>query len=410
MRMSSANAYEKSLQILYARQSELAGQQEKLTSGKNINRPSDDPSSAAQAERAQTRLSRIASDRQALEVQRGALTLAESALGDSAGLLQRFRELTITAGNGGYNASDRLTIAKEMGSLREQLLSLANAEDGNGLPLFGGLGSASAPFVEGASGVVFNGLAGQQASTETSVPGTMDGQAVWMNVASGNGSFALSTGASNTGNLWSNTGQVLTPASLTGHNYTITFSVVGAATTYSVQDTTNAPPTTVLPAPAIPPALPAPSPSYTPGQAITFDGLSLVANGVPANGDTVQVVPSTTTSLFKVMDDAITAIADTNLTSSQRAQAVGLALTQVDNGMNRLQAARSQAGEWLNRADNIQHAQEGRALLFEADKSRAQDLDMVKGISDFTRLQTGYQAALQSYAQVQKLSLFNFIN
>ncbi|MCX7233049.1 MAG: flagellar hook-associated protein FlgL [Burkholderiales bacterium] len=407
MRMSSANAYEKSLQILYARQSELAGQQEKLTSGKNINRPSDDPSSAAQAERAQTRLSRIASDRQALEVQRGALTLAESALGDSAGLLQRFRELTITAGNGGYNAADRLTIAKEMGGLREQLLSLANAEDGNGLPLFGGLGSASAPFVEGASGVVFNGLAGQQASTETSVPGTMDGQAVWMNVASGNGSFALSTGASNTGSLWSNTGQVLTPASLTGHNYTITFSVVGAATTYSVQDTTNIPPTTVLPAPAIPPAA---NPSYTPGQAISFDGLSLVANGVPANGDTVQVVPSTTTSLFKVMDDAITAIADTNLTSSQRAQAVGLALTQVDNGMNRLQAARSQAGEWLNRADNIQHAQEGRALLFEADKSRAQDLDMVKGISDFTRLQTGYQAALQSYAQVQKLSLFNFIN
>ena len=158
----------------------------------------------------------------------------------------------------------------------------------------------------------------------------------------------------------------------------------------------------MLPAPAIPPALPAPNPSYTPGQAITFDGLSLVANGAPANGDTVQVVPSTTTNLFKVMDDAITAIADTNLTSSQRAQ--------VDNGMNRLQAARSQAGEWLNRADNIQYAQEGRALLFEADKSRAQDLDMVKGISDFTRLQTGYQAALQSYAQVQKLSLFNFIN
>jgi len=406
--MSSANAYEKSLQILYARQSELAGQQEKLTSGKNINRPSDDPSSAAQAERAQTRLSRIASDRQALEVQRGALTLAESALGDSAGLLQRFRELAITAGNGGYNAADRLTIAKEMGSLREQLLSLANAEDGNGLPLFGGLGSASAPFVESASGVSFNGLAGQQASTENSVPGTMDGQAIWMNVASGNGSFALSTGASNTGSLWSNTGQVLTPASLTGHNYTITFSVVGTATTYSVQDTTNA--TTVLPAPAIPPAPPATNPSYTPGQAITFDGLSLVANGVPANGDTVQVVPSTTTNLFKVMDDAITAIGDTNLTSSQLAQALGLALTQVDNGMNRLQAARSQAGEWLNRADNIQHVQEGRALHFEADKSRAQDLDLVKGISDFTRLQTGYQAALQSYAQVQKLSLFNYIN
>ena len=78
--------------------------------------------------------------------------------------------------------------------------------------------------------------------------------------------------------------------------------------------------------------------------------------------------------------------------------------------LNQLQAARSQAGQWLNRADQIQATQEGRAVQLQADKSRAEDLDMVKGISDFTRIQTGYQAALQSYAQVQKLSLFNFIS
>jgi flagellar hook-associated protein 3 FlgL len=407
MRLGSANTYDRALQNLYSRQTELSNQQEKLTSGKNVNRPSDDPTGAAQAERALTRLARISSDNRSLEVQRSAITLAESTLGDATSLVQKLRELVITAGNAGYSASDRKSVAQEMRGLREQLFALANARDANGTPLFGALGSASAPFTDSSGGVSFNGVAGQRASTETSIPGTMDGQAVWMNVVSGNGRFALSTGTSNTGNLWTNTGQVLTPASLTGHNYTITFSVVGAATTYSVQDTTNIPATTVLPAPAVPPS---PNPTYTPGQAITFDGLSLVANGAPANGDTVQVVPSTTTNLFKVMDDAITAIGDPNLTSSQRAQAVGLALTQVDTGMNQLQAARSQAGEWMNRADNIQDAQEGRTLQLSADKSRAEELDMVKGISDFTRFQTGYQSALQSYAQVQKLSLFNFIS
>ena len=407
MRLGSANTYDRALQNLYSRQTELSNQQEKLTSGKNVNRPSDDPTGAAQAERALTRLARISSDNRSLEVQRSAITLAESTLGDATSLVQKLRELVITAGNAGYSASDRKSVAQEMRGLRDQLFALANARDANGTPLFGALGSASAPFTDSSGGVSFNGVAGQRASTESSIPGTMDGQAVWMNVASGNGSFALSTGTGNTGNLWTNTGQVLTPASLTGHNYTITFSVVGAATTYSVQDTTNIPATTVLPAPAVPPS---PNPTYTPGQAISFDGLSLVANGAPANGDTVQVVPSTTTNLFKVMDDAITAIGDPNLTSSQRAQAVGLALTQVDTGMNQLQAARSQAGEWMNRADNIQDAQEGRTLQLSADKSRAEELDMVKGISDFTRFQTGYQTALQSYAQVQKLSLFNFIS
>ena len=407
MRLGSANTYDRALQNLYSRQTELSNQQEKLTSGKNVNRPSDDPTGAAQAERALTRLARISSDNRSLEVQRSAITLAESTLGDATSLVQKLRELVITAGNAGYSASDRKSVAQEMSGLRDQLFALANARDANGTPLFGALGSASAPFTDSSGGVSFNGVAGQRASTETSIPGTMDGQAVWMNVASGNGSFALSTGTGNTGNLWTNTGQVLTPASLTGHNYNITFSVVGAATTYSVQDTTNIPATTVLPAPAVPPS---PNPTYTPGQAITFDGLSLVANGAPANGDTVQVVPSTNTNLFKVMDDAITAIGDPNLTSSQRAQAVGLALTQVDTGMNQLQAARSQAGEWMNRADNIQDAQEGRTLQLSADKSRAEELDTVKGISDFTRFQTGYQTALQSYAQVQKLSLFNFIS
>jgi flagellar hook-associated protein 3 FlgL len=34
---------------------------------------------------------------------------------------------------------------------------------------------------------------------------------------------------------------------------------------------------------------------------------------------------------------------------------------------------------------------------------------MVKGISDFQNQQTGYQVAMQTYAQIQKLSLFDFI-
>ena len=401
MRLSSANAYDNALQNIYARQSELAGQQEKLTSGKNVNRVSDDPTGAAQAERALTRLTRIASDNRALEIQRSAITLAESTLGDAASVVQRLRELTVSAGNGAYSASDRSSIAKEMTGLREQLFAMANSRDSNGTPLFGGLGSASAPFSDSASGVSFNGVAGQQAGTDVGLPTAMDGQAVWMNVRSGNGSFNLATATSNTGSLWTNTGQVLNPTALTGHDYSVTFTVapgVGGATTYSVQDNTTANP-----------ALPTNQP-YVPGQAITFDGLSLVANGTPANGDAVSVSPSTTTNMFKVIDDAIAAISDSTTTSSQRAQATGLALTQIDTGMNQLQAARSQAGQWLNRADQIQATQEGRAVQLEADKSRAEDLDMVKGISDFTRIQTGYQAALQSYAQVQKLSLFNFIS
>ncbi|MEY4266872.1 MAG: hypothetical protein RIS90_1407 [Pseudomonadota bacterium] len=396
MRLGSANLFDRALQNLYTRQTDLASQQEKLTSGKNVNRASDDPTGVAQAERALTRITRIASDQRALDLQRNAVSLAESSLGDATGLVQRLRELVVSAGNGGYTAANRNSIAQEISGLRDQLLALANSTDTNGIPLFGGLGSASAPFTDTATGVVFNGIPGQQAAGTDSVPSAMDGQAVWMNVATGNGTFNTSLGAANTGTAWTETGQVVTPGLVTGDTYSITFSVAGGLTTYSVVNTTSG-------------ATVATAQPYKAGQAITFDGLAITAHGAPAQGDTLTITPSTTTNLFKVIDDAITGIGSST-TNNKVSQAVTLALAQIDTGMVHLQAARSQAGEWLNRADNIQNAQEGRSVQLAADKSRAEELDMVKGISDFTRLQTGYQAALQSYAQVQKLSLFNYIN
>jgi flagellar hook-associated protein 3 FlgL len=84
-------------------------------------------------------------------------------------------------------------------------------------------------------------------------------------------------------------------------------------------------------------------------------------------------------------------------------------LNNIDIGMQRVSIVRGQAGDLMGRAERITANQEKRNVQLVSDRSAAEDLDMVKGISEFNNLQTGYQAALQSYAQVQKLSLFNFI-
>lgn len=396
MRLGSANTFDNALEQLYKRQAELSGQQEKLTSGKKINRVSDDPSGAVQAERAMTRVSRIEIEQRALEIQRNALSSAESTLGNAGSLAQSFRDLVLAAGNGGYSPKDRGTLARQMVGLRDQLFALANQRDSNGVPLFGGLGSAGAPFVDGAAGVSFQGVPGQRASTEVSVPGAMDGQAVWLNVPTGNGVFQVGLGAGNTGSAWTDAGQVTTPGTLTGDSYRVDFHVAAGITTYDVVDSTTAT--------AVASGLP-----YQPGGAIQFDGMSFVVRGAPQDADTLQIGPSSRSDLFQVLDDAIASI-DGASGGNRLTQAVTLALSQIDAGMERLQAARSQAGEWLNRADSIAGRQESHSIQLEADRSRAEDLDMVKGISDFQKFQTGYQAALQSYAQVQRLSLFNFIN
>ena len=395
MRLGSANTYDNTVQNLYTRQSDLSSLQEKLTSGKNVNRPSDDPTGAGQAERALTRITRLSTDQRALDAQRNAITLSESTLGDATSLMQNFRELVVSAGNGGLSATDRATVAQQLTGLRDQIFTLANRTDTNGTPLFGGMGSSATPFTDATTGVTFNGVAGQRASTESTLPGAMDGQAIWMSVPTGNGTFNTTPATQTGSTLTTDTGQI-TPPAATG-NYSVNFTVIANVTTYTITGTNP-----VVPATAAQP--------YVAGKSIAIPGtgMSFTPQGTPVTGDAVNISPSTNKSIFNLLDDAIAGIKSG--TQSTVNQTIPLALTQIDASMSKISSARGQAGDWMNRADNMTSSIQSRSLQLTADQSRAQDLDMVKGISDFQKAQTGYQAALQSYAQVQKLSLFTYIN
>jgi flagellar hook-associated protein 3 FlgL len=398
MRLATANTYDNTLANITTRQAGLAEMQEKLSAGKKVVRASDDPTGAAQAERAMMRSARVDVEVRALNLQRNSVAMAEGTLGNSIDVLQTMRQLMVSAGDAAYTPSDRTSIAQELAGLRDQLFTYANKQDTNGIPLFSGLGSPPQPFLDVPAGVVYNGIPGTRASTAVSIPGTMDGQAVWMNVPTGNGVFNLDLGGANTGELWTDVGRVIDPSLITGDDYTITFTVtatVPPVTTYDVVNTTTATP--VLTAQP-----------YTDGQDIQFDGLSFVARGVPANGDTVDVSPSTRSDLFAVLDQAINAISGAG-NGHQLAQDLALALAQIDSGMERVQSARSQAGELLKRADIIEGTQEEKSIQLAADRSRAEDLDMIEGISEFQNQQTGYEAALKTYAQIQRLSLFNYL-
>jgi flagellar hook-associated protein 3 FlgL len=183
------------------------------------------------------------------------------------------------------------------------------------------------------------------------------------------------------------------PALVVSSDYQIQFSGAPGAIQYTVNRLT-------------PPAVAVPATNFTSGQPIAFDGLSLTVTGTPQAGDALDIQANS--SLFSVLDRAIANIGGAT-SSAAASQAVGQALANIDIGLNRVQAARGLAGDLLNRADQISANQDTRSVQLEADRSRAEDLDMVQGISDFQKQQTGYSAALQSYAQIQKLSLFNYI-
>ncbi|MGQ0710134.1 MAG: flagellar hook-associated protein FlgL [Rhodoferax sp.] len=415
-RIGFANTYDNAQRNLQMRQTSLSNLQENLTSGKKVVRASDDPTGAAQAERARNRLQRAATDQRALEMQKNAIASAESALGNVVDTVQSFRELVVSAGSGAKTAADRKTIATQLTGMRQQVLALANLTDTNGQPLFAGLGSALAPFVgpqSSAPTYTYNGLPGQSASSEYAIPFTLDGDAAFMFDQSRDRAYQVQVSAAATPNermVQTSPVTVSTPGSVVlGDSYTVTVTGVAPGATAGTEVATY---TVEGVAPSAFPLTSFTSAEYpaTKPVSVTIDGipgLSLSLKGDLVAGDAFTVAPES--SLFNTLDNAISGI-ETAANGNAAQQAVGQALANIDTALSKLSSVRGQAGDLLNRADRINDNQEKRKIQLEGDRSRAEDLDMVKGVSDFQNQQTGYQAALQSYAQVQKLSLFNFIS
>ena len=114
--------------------------QEKLTSGKEISRPSDSPSDV------HTALEYRASIRRADQLVRNAddglamLGTADTALTDTSNLMRRARDLAVQGANSTLTAGGREAIAVEIDQLRQQAISLANTTY-LGRPLFSGTAS-----------------------------------------------------------------------------------------------------------------------------------------------------------------------------------------------------------------------------------------------------------------------------
>jgi flagellar hook-associated protein 3 FlgL len=173
--------------------------------------------------------------------------------------------------------------------------------------------------------------------------------------------------------------------------YTIDFQVSGGVTTYTVDG-----------GPTIP---------YTSGQTITVDGMSFSIKGAPADADQFTINPSQKAlSVFDSLDRAIASLNASNQNGGKITQAVNKGIADMDSVLSTMQGARSSTGETLNRLDGAENRISMSKLTAQTERSNAEDLDMTSAISDFQAKQNGYQAALQSYSMVQKMSLFQYLN
>ena len=397
MRVNTATQYERSIETLQQRQQALQASQDRLTSGKRVTRPSDDPTAAARAERALAREVRIDADRRAVDASRQTMTQAESALGDAIELTQRVRELVVQAGNPIYGPAQRASLVDEMRILRQQLFEAANRTDGTGSYLFAGQGASAAPCQGSARRRLSRGPPAGSSAAGQNLPIAVDGRSAWLAAPSGNGVFVTGAADGNRGGAWVNAGQVTDPAAVTGASYRIEFSDAGGG---AVQ-------WEIVPAPDAGPGGPQP---FVSGQAIEFDGLALSISGTPMDGDAFTIEPSSRDlSLFDVVDRLITELGDAGRTGAQVTQTVQFGMRDLDAAMAMLSTTRSRLGGVLSQAEGLQQRLGDDKIVAQTERALAEDLDIAEAATEFQSRQTSYDAALRAYSMIQDLSLFDYI-
>ncbi|MFC4622009.1 flagellar hook-associated protein FlgL [Comamonas nitrativorans] len=402
-RLGTANMYDRTITNINKQQSELADQMEHTSAGMRVIRASDDPVAAAQAERARNRLERIASDQRGLDAQTATITYGESTLGEINDALQEFRALMVQAGSGVYNQVQRDTLVEQLTSLRDQIAKYANRTDSNGLPLFRGLDTATGmPFPNDQEGI----QSGQANNGEFFIANTLNGVQAFFSGRTGNGvleidPYSHAAGVPNQGKAHADIGVIKDPAAAAAVTtpIEITFQDNAGVMEYSVDGGTT-------------------WAAYKNGGAIEVAGMEVVIKGEPAAGDGFTIKPSTTISTFEALDRAIAAVrdnanADGSTAYGTLAHGITQSLTELDTALNRVSTVRGLAGDLLVQAERMGATLLAREEQTEAQRVAAEQYDaegMVRAIAQMQTQQTAVSAALQSYASIQKLSLFNYIS
>jgi flagellar hook-associated protein 3 FlgL len=162
-RVTTLNGTRLMLANLQSNLGRLQDIQDKLSSGKQIKRPSDDPAQVLSSLSIRSSLAQADQQDRNISDAQGWLNNADTALTSSVTSIQRVRDLALQAANGASDPQARFAAAQEIRTLRDGLLQLANTTYLN-RPLFNGTsGNATAydtnGVYQGDSGTVNRGVA-----------------------------------------------------------------------------------------------------------------------------------------------------------------------------------------------------------------------------------------------------------
>lgn len=400
MRISTQEYYNRSINLMLEQQSALSRIQNQVASGKRINTPADDPIAAVhilELERTKAESEQFGKNS---DLARSRLSLEEQGLADTGSLMQRVRALVVQASNTGtLSDSDRKSIASELSARLDELGSISNRKDSNGEYLFAGFSTLTQPFVVDGTGVVQ--YAGDQGNRLLQVGPTQrvaDGHSgfdVFMDIPSGNGTFATGASGANTGSGIIDAGSVSSASAWVPDNYTLTFTT---PTSWAVTDSLGNSVATG---------------AYTSGSSVAFRGVQVNVTGAPAAGDTFTVKNSTSQDAFTTLRGIVSALNTPATTPALRAQlssSLSASLQQIDQTTDHFLGVRAEVGTRLSSLDNADDSRAALNVDIETSLSGLRDLDYASALAKMQQQIVGLQAAQLSYGKISQLSLFNYLS
>ena len=416
MRISTSQIYRQGIKPITDRQVSLAKVQDQISSGRKILKPKDDPTNSARLMELHKQLTMNDQYGRNITLANGRLAAEEGAMQESGNILQRARELAISANNAAMTTENRQAIATEVVQLRQQLQDIANTKDSEGAYLFAGFKEQSQPFTSISGGdVSYNGDQGQrllQVGPSRQIAVGDAGDDVFMLIHNGNGQFRTDLNAGNTGGGTITVGSVTDPVAFQnqfmGHQYKVGFTVapdpansLKTITTFDIRDEAN----NLLTPPGA-------SQPYTSGQTIAFRGIEVAVEGAPADGDSFVVKPAENQSLFKTLDNLINALSVSDGSIASRAvlnQSLDNALTDIDQGMLHLNQVRGKAGSRMNSLDAQDAVNQNFDVQLQSLSSDIGAVNYAEAASQMNEELLALQAAQQSFVKIQNLSLFNYL-
>src|SRR5919199_4523854 len=152
MRVTTRSQIDGLLASLQASQEKQDQLQHQITTGKRVNKPSDDPTAAWRGVRLRQDTAANAQYLRTMDDAKAWLDTTDAALDGVQSALAKIREFAVQASNDTYTPTDRAEISGQVSQLRDHLMALFNSTDHAGQYVFSGMRTDTPAFTRDAAG------------------------------------------------------------------------------------------------------------------------------------------------------------------------------------------------------------------------------------------------------------------